>query len=282
MKKATLYLIFGLILILNRNTQGQGIYNFPDSLYHAGDFTNASIAYHKKIYEFSYDGNIDSVNNCYLKLSSLNFLQKKYSEAYDCLKKIPESEFGLKHDIAYKKAFYAYLSSDFASCEYEVELERNRNNSTIDKRLSYLEVLALNQMGNWKQAHAICEKELFSNWAGDSSRIKQCNAIYAATPRMKNAKKAEVLNFIIPGAGYFYIGKNRDGVISASLQLASLGLTTAFALQKLYLSGFFIGFGLYGKFKTGSTRRVVEMVKEINSNKTYVYNSKLREVLLNK
>jgi tetratricopeptide (TPR) repeat protein len=282
MKKLTQALTFGLILILNECSFGQGIYDYPDSLFNAGDYTNARIAYKKKIFDLtnSRDDKADLLDVYYLKLSDLNFVQSRYSEAYDCLKKITTEIFEDEHDIMYKKAFYAYLASDFATCEYEIELERIENSSSIDVRLSILEVLALNEMGRWEQAQTICKTDLYKAWGWNSAMIGESSNLYANVPKMKSVKKAEFLNFIIPGAGYFYLGKNRDGFISSSLQVASLGLTAILALQKLYLSGFFIGFGLYGKFKTGSTRRAMDMAKEINAQRRYDFNIRVRDFLL--
>jgi hypothetical protein len=282
MKKYALPLIFGLIIILSYNSFSQGIYNNPDSLIHVGDFSNAKIALIKIIFETKPHNAASTLwlEKNYLTLSEISFKQKKYSESYDYVKQITNDSLIENNDITYKKSFYSYLAADFATCEYEIKLERLKKKDTIDHRLYVLEILALNEMQKWKQAHEICIKNLYENWQNDTSRIKECNKLYNKTPKMKIAKKAENLNYILPGAGFFYLKKNKDGFITSSLQVVSLGLAATLAWQKLYVSGFFIGLGLYGKFKTGSIKQVAAMVEDINSQKRLSYNENLRALIL--
>lgn len=282
MKKYALPLIFGLILTLSNNCNCQGIYDNPDSLVGKGDFINAKIALKKKIFDLTNEKEVNSfvLDNFHINLAKINFEDKNYGEAYNCLKKVVSDSLIIVNDIKYKRAFYAYLASDFATCEYEVESERAINTSKMDARMQVLEVLALNEMGKWDKAHQLCKTELYQTGIIDSIKLKKCEHFYSKTPKLKSEKKAEILNMFIPGAAFFYLGKNKDGAINASLQLVSLGLTAVLVWQKLYVSSFFIGLGLYGKFKTGSSRQIPALVQEVNLKKKYDYNLSIRRLIL--
>lgn len=284
MRKLLRLLTFGLT-VYTSGSQAQGIFDNPDSLYQAGALSLATVSYEKKIFDLrstNIADNAGAIDLCYVQLADIARHTQNYALAYSHLSQIRTDSLVKLFDIGYKKVFYSYLAGDFATSELEAQLQRSSNDSSAtDLRIEVLLVLSLNELNKWEDAYGICRKNLYPGWQVMApEKIRLCDSLYSHKPVFKKAQKAEILNLVFPGAGYAYIGRNKDALVSAGLQLFSVGLAALFVWQKLYATAGFIGLGLYAKFRQGSAGRVAKLTKEVNDRKKYHYNVALKKALL--
>jgi hypothetical protein len=281
MLKLTRLLTFGL-MVYTFGSQAQGIFNNPDSLYQAGNLSLAAVAYEKKIFDLQNTNlaeNASDIDLCYARLAEIARYTQDYALAYSHLSRIQTDSIAALLDIGYKKVFYSYLAGDFATSELEAQLARSPN--IQDLRIDALLALSLNELSKWEEAYEICRKSLYPGWqATTPEKISVCDSLYTHKPKFKKAKKAEILNLVFPGAGYAYIGRTKDALVSAGLQVFSVGLAGLFVWQKLYATAGLIGLGLYAKFRQGSAGRVVNLTREVNDRKKYHYNTALKNLIL--
>jgi TM2 domain-containing membrane protein YozV len=110
--------------------------------------------------------------------------------------------------------------------------------------------------------------------------IDSLNAMYQHYPKLKSNKKAELLSLIIPGAGLIYAGKYGEGITSFLLQTTFLATGIYLMIKHYYVTGFFIGPGIFTTFHQGSLKLADRRVNEYNLNHTYQFNDHIKNVIL--
>jgi TM2 domain-containing membrane protein YozV len=97
---------------------------------------------------------------------------------------------------------------------------------------------------------------------------------------IKSAKKALNLSTFIPGAGQVYAGYPGKGLINASSQLLSLGVTGIMVYHNLYISGFIIGLGMFQSFYFGGIKQAAYLANQFNLEETLYYKTLLKDFIL--
>ena len=257
-----------IFLCVTFSTKAQSLVQL-DSLIANKEFENAKVSVERII--FSQTLTPVQLAKVLLKKSECLKQQEQFAEAQKTLERIilfdlPDS---LQYAVRHQTALCAYLSRDYSGCESILEqLEYFTKDSLLKQQSLPLEILNLNELNRWADAKIKWERYLRSKNISANSFV---NA-YAKYPHLKNLKKAQWLAFI-PGAGLIYAGKTTEGLTAATLQMLSLGAGVYLFLQHYYITGFFVGPGIWSTFYQGSLRLTERRVNEVNRKKSVLFNA---------
>ena len=246
-----------------------------DSLYRAGSYFEASIAYERVLFE-----NTDRQQQLEAVLGKTRCLkmQGSYDQARTFLESwqsISFSDSGLT-EIHYQQVLCTYLGGHFEEALSLVDRwPFTHGGRSPAPFLIVLKILSLNELQRWKEA-----AEAYRSFIAQMHLAVPPPDLYAHIPHLKDVNKAQWLSQFIPGAGQFYVGKPLDGMISIVVQAAGIYFAVLSFEQHYYVSAWLIGAALFGAFHLGGVRRAEVLALEYNRKKMLLFNEKVREQLL--
>lgn len=180
--------------------------------------------------------------------------------------------------LLYEAALTAYLAQEYKqSLKFIDILKTTIQDSNKVKRITFLEILALNETYQWDKAKKLCAQYIKEN------QVKQdVNELYGFVDKkpFKSIKKAKTLSWIFPGAGQMYAGAVGRGFSSSVLTLGALTFGVFSALNGYYVSAFFTGLGLGRTFYTGGRRHAAYQVQQRNLKKIAAYHQRIKAFVL--
>jgi len=251
------------------------VFAHADSLYRAGSYFEASIAYERVLFE-----NTDRGQQLEAVLGKTRCL--KMLGSYDQARTFLESWQGLPFpdsgltEIHYQQVLCTYLGGHFEEVLSLVDRwPYTHAGKSPAPFLIVLKILSLNELQRWKEA-----AETYRSFIAQMHLAAPPPDLYAHIPHLKDVNKAQWLSQFIPGAGQFYVGKPLDGVISLVVQAAGVYFAVLSFEQHYYISAWLIGAALFGAFHLGGVRRAEVLALEYNRKKMLLFNEQVREQLL--
>ncbi len=170
-----------------------------------------------------------------------------------------------------------FYSEKWEDCVPEFRMAFQQENFPHLKEKALLHLcLAENMRGNWEAGSELAES-IYDMHSIDFTSLDNLYA-EASFMRMKNAKKAEVLSYLLPGLGVLYAGSPGKALLSFGLFTGFSALTLAAVLEGNFFFGILSGLSLAQKFYMGNgllakkiaisrnAWKVREKAKEINRN----------------
>jgi TM2 domain-containing membrane protein YozV len=232
----------------------------PETLIAAGNFTAAGYAYEKQAWLA-----VDNTEHATALISRIScyFMESRFDDAYAVSGRFRYE--GL-HDTLETKcrhiaAWTAYLSGKYAESISELkQLQFMVQDTSLTSASLFLMALSYNELRQWKDADSVLQ--VMVQRADIPVSLKDSLGRYLHEqydpryiPALKSRDKAELWSTFIPGAGQIYSGYVGEGVLSFTLQVASLAFIGYHIYIAHYLTAFTIGSGLFQHFYFGGVNR---------------------------
>lgn len=272
-------------MIISSNNLCAASFEQADSLTRLGLYQEACIAYEQIIFENP--GNEALKANALLKKSYCYKAENQYFLIDNLLKRcdINKLNDSLKIHILFDQAFACYMSENFQQAKERILPLLNLNTTPeTEKATVFLYSLILNELMSCEESKnnliSYLKRAEVKNENIRDSLIQEVNTMYHKKniPKIKKAKTARILSFILPGSGQAYAGKTGKGIVSLSL-VALSGTFVYFNLVDQIYSSTAVGVYLFSYFYTGNVNQTRDMVKKRNSKKKNIANSFLRNQL---
>lgn len=272
------YLIFIFLSALcfhEALAQEQDLFLRADSLFEAGAFREASLAY-ERVYFLHNDHELRARANLG-RAQSLRAL-KEWDMALTVLGRTRFQAISdeLHYQIRAERVLLRYLNGQWRAVPNELnQIRFFLPEEPRTEHLVYLQILALHEMEFWEDARSLSEKH-FSHLAG-YARLEE---VYASEPDFLNANRAGWIATFFPGGGQLYAGAWQEGLVSATLQLGALGWMGYNFWTGYYATGILTGGGVFQAVYFGSTDRAQRLAERENHNRKVRYNRILRSKVL--
>lgn len=184
----------------------------------------------------------------------------------------------LIYSTHYEKALCLYLLENFEGAESELaQLKYLVSDSSLMDNAAFLNILILNEQGEWSYAKLLFEEYLVKN--NFSLEYLSLYNFLDNEKTFKKVKKGKTLSYIFPGLGQMYAGHFWRGLASLALN----GLTLTYAVYSIasgyYMAGIFTGVALFTTFYTGGARHAEFLINKRNTEYTVAINKKIRETI---
>jgi len=242
-----------------------------DSLYLAGDFGKAFIAYEYTLF---------------IKTSQPQTNLILLKSAY-CLKQIGKFEkarlildradFYNGTDSLRFLLFYEYAINSMLVNKYDLALSKmeEMHNEFRDSvklaTLLPLEVIALNELHRWPEAH----KKYLQLTTNKSDPYQEILSF-----KMKNPDKAFALSYYFPGAGQMYAGYFWKGLVSTLLNAGLIYFSIWNFANGYFFSGAFTGVALFYLSYNGGAKYAATLASQHNEQRIESFNEKIKRQLL--
>ena len=260
-----------LFVQLSANSQ----VNYADSLFRAGDYLGARVAYERSIFN-----NPDQAefNQLIIKKALCHKMEGSYQQAYEVLQRatnIPENQ--PQHFIhLYESALLAYLhqKSDLA-LGHTQEIRYWYPDTTV-RELDLLEILVLNDVGKWKEA-----QEKYAAYCKHYQLLYH-EHLYDQVLKSKPLKPgtALTLSMVFPGGGQYYAGYFFKGFTSTVINTGLILFTIYSFSHGFYFSGAITGVGLFHLFYNGGASYARTLAIQKNQRVLEGQKQRLNSVLL--
>ena len=245
-----------------------------DSLSALGNYQHAVIAYEYALFQgLPASKNSDVLikssmclkqlgkyNQALMQLDAVNLYQEKDSVGFLMLYEYAVNALlANKPDLAFSKIQEAY---------YEI------NDSLGLAALAPFEILALNEMQRWEEAHS-----KYLQFA------KRYAIVYDPYPeilayKMKDPKKAITLSYWLPGVGQMYAGYFWKGFFSTILNIGLAGFSGWSIWNGYFFSGAFTGTALFYLSYNGGARYAEVLANQYNAQTANTFKAKVRNLIV--
>lgn len=264
-----------MLLWIGCTNKGFSQNNVIDSLLSSGDFESAAIEFERLIM-LEQGGRtklLISKANCYKKLKRFDKVNRTLARLD--ISALPTDTLQI---VKYDQAFACYMLNELQEADLHLK-QAEAQVYRVDTNLIFLHILVLNELRNWEEARTQFESLRKVTLVKDSIQ-ERINVLYQNPPKLKSVSKAVMYSSFLPGTGQMYAGYVGEGLANTMLELASLSLGAYAAFNKLYVTGFVFGYGMFQKFYTGGQNRVEYLVNKRNYERSLEYNNKLKDLLL--
>lgn len=273
-----------VILSINRITASE---NFANALriFNEKKFYAASIEFGRAIF---YETDINKIayfkyykSLCYKELGEYNRSLEELNQIN--LFNIPDSLFFL---IRYQQALSNYLNNDPDQSLWNIGEIRNRFPDSVKMiEIVPLNILCLNSVRKWDEAYTLwcyflensgVDNQLKVNYRADVGNLYKKRNI----PRFHSPKKAENLSRFVPGSGQMYCGAVGEGTVNFLLNATLLGFAFYEFYTEYYITGYFVGLGLFNKTYHGGMRRAGLIAEQKNKDAINKFNLKSGSLII--
>jgi tetratricopeptide (TPR) repeat protein len=245
---------------------------------HLNKYNEAAVEIEKYVFVSSFSANEQA--DLYFKKTECYKHLNNFNEALNTLDKINLSLIDEQHqyETRYQMALCNYLDGKYKECNSMIQQLNYFTKDTLKKQqYLFLDILNLNELHDWKTASIKWKEYLkYKNLHADSLQN-----FYKKYPILKNAKKAELLALIIPGSGLMYAGKIGEGITAFILQTSFLAAGVYLIFKHYYVTGFFVGPGLFTTFHQGSLKLTEKRITERNERVATIFNNHIKNNILN-
>ena len=260
-------------------------FSYAEGLFREGRFPQAAIAYERAGYYGS--GPADRANAMLGKAECLKKLQR-FTEAEESLLRIEYGGIGPELAIRAREqtALCGYLAGHFSQAESHLQqLFFYHTDTALTWKVLPLYALILHEHGKWSEAHGKMRTWLSKAVDVRSRRDSLSLALEeqyqpSRYPRMKEVRKAQRWNKILPGAGHAYAGAAGEGLASFGLNLASLSFIGLNLLKGYYYTTFTVGGMLMQMVYSGGIERGGQLAEIHNTRARLQFNQELRAFVL--
>ncbi len=187
----------------------------------------------------------------------------------------------LQFAIRYQTALCYFLSAQVADANSKIsQIKIYCRDTILKKQLLLLDALINAELENYENAYYVgCQ--YIESYQNKDSLLIELNKLFEKKPRIRSEKKAELLSTFIPGAGQIYAGYPLEGVFSFLLQATALAYGGWEIYSRNYVTGWFVGFGMFQKFYFGGSGRAAFLVQKRNYWEKKEFNQKFKNILTN-
>lgn len=260
------------------NAQGNTL-GYPDSLRDLHQYRRAAVEYERIIFLHP---ETESAARAALGKADCEKMLGLYDQAATGLEQVnmlSVSDPGLRYRILFEGMVTAYLAHD-PSRAYgkQAMILHFFPDSAGSRDLMLLGILSLNEMHRWHQADTAYQRYM-ARWGGGYAAA---SSPYRHIPRLKDPDKAERLSAYLPftGAGLFYAGDVKEGLLNMALQVGFIAFGTYSVLMERYITGVLIGVGGYAAFYHGGVRRARRVAELRNARESLRFNTLVRDGLM--
>lgn len=264
-------------------TTGKGI-AAPDStrafgLFAKGEFFRASVEFERIAY-YESDNNKITWYRYYKALcyKEMNQTDKSLNELETLnLFASPDSLF-LK--VKYEQALCNYLSGNIPQALWNFDEIHMRFPDTLQTiNVLPLQILCLNADRQWNNALTFWYYLLDHATITESDRSaikKEIALMYSRKelPRYRKPERAENWSRFIPGSGQIYCGAVGEGSVNLLIHLSLLGFAGWEFYSHCWITGYFVGLGLFNKFYHGGMHRAYLLAMQKNAEQIRLFNEK--------
>lgn len=247
-----------------------------DSLYYAADFQRAVIAYEYAVYK----GVVPEASNSILLKSA--YCYKQLNRPDQALRTLDGANYYTGSDSSRFLLFYEYALNALLAEKYDLafskiqELRYEVTDTSLFATLLPLEVIALNELQRWPEAHTKY-LQLMSNELPGKDPYDDI-----LTFKKKNPDKAMALSYWLPGVGQMYAGYFWKGFVSSALNVGLIGFSAWSFINGFYFSGAFTGVALFYLSYNGGARYAEVLANQYNEEKIRRFNERVRGEILSR
>jgi len=212
------------------------LYDFASSCYEHGDYMTAAVEFKRVVFFFPDDPRADEAA---FKIGMANFHEGRYSQAIDgfeaTIKNYGQSEYAVEAVFMLSQSYLKINDTDTALSELQLLAARTAQQNIRDRALHRIGWVYL-QAGDLSSARAafttISDKNQMHYRIDEvMERLDQPEELSYKSPTLA------ALYSIIPGGGYFYTGRYKDGLIAFLLNAGLAAAAYENFDQELYASG---------------------------------------------
>lgn len=244
--------------------------NVGDSLFAAGDYLAARVAYERAIFSTNL---IRDVNSLLFKKSRCFTKEEKFNEAYETLMRgnLFEGTDSVKRLMYYESILTSYLAGKYDLTLGRLKEARYYFPDINTRETDLIELLALAELHQWKESQ---EKHL-AYCKIHQQKVDSALFTSIINFKPKNPRKAELLSMLVPGSGQVYAGYPLKGLMSLLLN-GSLIYFSVYSFSNGYIwSGAFTGVGLFFFFYNGGAAYAGQLAEQRNA---HTYQRALRKI----
>lgn len=246
-----------------------------DSLYAAGRYFEASIAWERILFE---NDNKEQQLTAVLGKTECLKQQGFFDQAVTFLEgwqSYPFPDSGQLR-IQYQHILCTYLGGHFENVlSLAGRWPYEHAGRPLPSFLEVLKILSLNELQRWNEAGDAYRAFMATRRGTDT-----LSNPYNQLPHLKSVARAQWLSTFIPGGGQFYAGRPGEAIFSILVQAAGVYIAVASFQQHYYVTAWLVGAALFGAFHMGGVRRAEVLVQRYNRKKTLAFNARVKEQLL--
>ncbi len=179
--------------------------------------------------------------------------QQKHYDALSTIQRIDKSvtNDSLKAWLYYETSLLYYLTGNFEESWHTIEQAKIYVEEPLfPSSFSILEILVAHRLLQWDQGRSLLVTYLHSN--GIDTLV--ADTIYRALKKMKDPEKASKLSMFLPGAGQFYAGSVKNGMISTTLHGLLIWYIIGCVHNSLYITAALSGVQTLFRFYKGGIK----------------------------
>jgi tetratricopeptide (TPR) repeat protein len=271
-----LCVLFSISSYAQTNNQ---LFSHADALFARQQFYDASLSYERVVFETR-----DEQTRAIASVKKANCLKQlgQFGKATEGLLRInfgflPDS---LRFWCKYEVALCSYLEGNFTEAQFHLQqaVQQTKDSAFIEQT-QFLELLVLNGMHKWDEAHVVALEMLDAmELTNKAELVAEIDELYSkrGIPKLKKEKTAGNWSTWIPGAGHAYAGKPLEGVFSMILNAATMTYLAFNILSANYVTAITINATLLQTFYFGGQKRAKYLVRVRNYKLIHEFNNKVK------
>jgi len=281
------FIILCLLFSTDVKSQNDSIFYPVESFLKNGDTNRALLEAERIIFVFLLS---ETESKAIFKKALIYKAQKEYANAQKCLERVDFLSLNdsLSFTFRYQTALNAYLAGNFSDAEFHIlQIKNNLADTQYFYQVLPLYALTLNELQKWNEAsiylHEFIDFRAINNKSYNKDSLHAIISHYYSKrniPKMLEPEKAQIMSMIVPGSGQVYAGYFWEGASNFLFSISSLALAGYGFYKKYYLTGYFVGLGLFQKFYFGGHRRSEILVNQCNYRRIKTFNNKLKPIIL--
>ncbi len=182
--------------------------------------------------------------------------------------------------IRYQQALCNYLNNNPGQALWNIgELRLHIPDSSKIIKIIPINILCLNATNKFDEAHSLWNYFINNSdieSASKSSIKTEIDNLYKKRnlPRFHSPKKAENLSRFVPGSGQMYSGAIGEGTVNFLINASLLSFAAYEFYSEYYLTGYFVGLGLFNKTYHGGMHRAGLLAEQMNKEAITKFNLK--------
>jgi TM2 domain-containing membrane protein YozV len=188
--------------------------------------------------------------------------------------------------IRYQQALNNYLNNDPDQSLWNIgEIRFRFPDSVKVMEITPLNILCLNSVRKWDEAYKLLcyylensgiDNSAIANYKGKVDFLYKKRNI----PGFHSPKKAENLSRFIPGSGQMYTGAVAEGSVNFLLNATLLSFALYEFYTEYFITGYFVGLGLFNKTYHGGIRRAGLLADQKNKDALNKFNLETSSLII--